>query len=171
MLITALLALAAAAQEPPASAAPAAPASMTDAALLALFDDVCTRGRDAPAGFRAVEWSSFPEALRFMNTYGHGGTFLRGEEGGRTAYIARTRGEGHLDPGTETRCGVAVQGASHDGLVAALGTRLRTRPVGPIVLGGLSNTLFVSDAGAVSVSQADGEWVIVRTFDMTIRRR
>jgi len=160
-LLAFALALAAAAQD--------APARSADAEILSLFDAVCVRGGDAPAGFQPVEWSSFPAELRFMNTYGHGGTFLRAETGGRVVYIARTAGPGHdsLAAG-EQRCGVAIRGANFSRLLRAIGDQLRTRPI-EISLGGMRNVVFPAEQGALSVSEAEGGWIIVRAYGISMR--
>ena len=156
------LALAAAQPAPPADG------SRTDsAAVLALFESICLSGAQAPAGFEPVAWSDFPDALRFMNSYGHGGTFLRSAAPTLT-YIAQTRGPGHMSPGIETRCGVAVRGVDIAPIVARLRAVARARPMEPLEMGGTSTTMLIGDGGAFTVTRAEDEWVIVRSLGMMI---
>ena len=156
------LALAAAAQDAPRSA---------DAEILQIYDNVCVRGEEAPAGFQPVEWSTFPAALRLLNTYGHGGTFLRREGEGRIVYIARTSGAGHDSlVASERRCGVAIRGANFDRLARAFGRQLGGRPFGPMNMVGHKVIMFPSSPlGLLSVSEADEGWIIVRVYDMSMR--
>lgn len=162
ILITAALALAAAAQEAPRSA---------DAEILQIYDSVCVRGGDAPAEFQPVEWNTFPAALRLMNTYGHGGTFLLRDAGGRTVYIARTSGAGRdRFVEAERRCGVAIRGANFDRLVRAVREQLRVRPLASMRIGGQQIVMFPSSPlGMLSISEADQGWIIVRAYDISLR--
>lgn len=158
-----IFALALAAAQPAAEAAAPAPDAR---ALLDLFDRVCARGEDAPGGFAAVEWSAFPQPLRLMNTYNHGGTFLRSEAPSVT-YVARTRGEAHMGAGLETRCGVAVRGADASQVIALLAERTGARAMPAVTTGDLSMTMLISDRGYTVYSTED-RWVIVRSLDMMI---
>lgn len=160
-----IFALALAAAQP--AAAEAAPAPAADAgALLDLFDRVCMRGEDAPAGFAPVEWSAFPQPLRLMNTYDHGGTFLRSDAPAVT-YIARTSGGAHMAQGLEARCGVAVRGADASQVVTRLAERTGAQAMPTMTTGDLSMTMLISDRGYTVYSTED-RWVIVRSLDMMI---
>ncbi|HEV2817251.1 MAG TPA: hypothetical protein VGW40_08555 [Allosphingosinicella sp.] len=151
----------AAAQDPPRSA---------DEEILQIYESVCVRGEEAPAGFQPVEWSEFPEALRLMNTYGHEGTFLRREGDGRLVYIARTSGAGHDSVvASERRCGVAIRGASFDRLARAFGRQLRTRPMRMNMIGHQVIMFPASPLGLLSVNEADEGWIIVRAYDISMR--
>jgi hypothetical protein len=152
----------------PASQATPSAASVVDGPFLAAFVGTCMENGSPPAGFEPSAWSDFPEALRLMNTYNHGGTFLRGSIADRTAYVARTRGEAHLNPGIETRCGIALQGASYDHLVTALAARLGVEPVDPIEVNGVRSTMLVSRAGMVTVTSTTDDWIILRNMGIMI---
>ncbi|HYG29466.1 MAG TPA: hypothetical protein VD887_04545 [Allosphingosinicella sp.] len=160
-----LFALALAAAQPaPAEAATAARAD--SAALLELFDRVCLRGEDAPAGFAPVEWSAFPEPLRLLNTYDHAGTFLRSEAPTLT-YVARTRGPAHMAAGVESRCGAAVRGADTRDVVARLARMTGAQVMPPMATGGMTMTMLMGD-GAFTVYSTEDQWVIVRSLRMMI---
>lgn len=152
----------------PAAARPAAAAAPADAAsVLEIFESVCLSGRKAPAGFETAAWSDFPEALRLMNTYDHGGAFFR--RTGPTIYVARTQGAGHLMPGIETRCGVAAQGIETPGIVEALRKRAQadnTAEIGAAT--GNPSTAIIGKGGAFTVTRAPENWVIVRSMGMMI---
>ncbi|HYI63575.1 MAG TPA: hypothetical protein VEW71_01680 [Allosphingosinicella sp.] len=160
--------LAAAQTAPPPPAIVAAADQARDAAFLALFNRVCMENQEPPRGFETIEWSAFPDDLRFMNTYNHGGTFLRSEQEGAVLYIARTRGPGHMSPGIETRCGIAGQSADHDRLVAALSAQLGADPGRPLEMGGMTTSMLVSRSGAVSVTRTPGAWIIIRNLGIMI---
>ena len=160
ILITALLAVSAAAQDAPRSA---------DAEILQIYNAVCVRGEEAPAGFQPVEWSAFPQALRLMNTYGHEGTFRMRDGGGRTVYIARTTGAGQDSiVAAERRCGVAIRGANFNRLVRAFAQQLRVRPLEMGMLGH-KIAMLQSPPGVLSVSEAEEGWIIVRAYDVSFR--
>lgn len=159
-LIAAFLALAAAAQDVPRSA---------DAEILEIYNSVCVRGEEAPAAFRPVEWSAFPEALRLLNTYGHEGIFLLRDAGGRTVYIARTSGAGRDSlVAAEGRCGVAIRGANFNRLARALAQQLRVRPLEMNMLGH-KVVILASPQGALSVNEAEQGWIIVRAYNVSFR--
>lgn len=159
-LIAAFLALAAAAQDAPPSA---------DAEILEIYNTVCVRGEEAPAGFRPIEWSAFPPALRLLNTYGHEGLFLLRDGGGRTVYVARTSGPGRDSiAAAEGRCGVAIRGANFDRLARALARQLRVRPLEMSMLGH-KVVILQSPQGALSVNEEEQGWIIVRAYNVTFR--
>ena len=160
-----LTALALAAFQPGTAPEPA-PAADT-AAVVDLFERVCVRGEQAPAGFETVPWSDFPEPLRLLNTYGHGGTFLRSETPSPT-YVAKTEGESHMAAGREMRCGVAIRGADAPAIVARLAERTRARAMRPMEMGGTSMTMLMGDRAAYTVYRVEDGWVIVRSLEMTI---
>ena len=177
-----LVALALAAAQPgdgtaaPAAAEPtvvqtgAAPAAAGDPGqLLALFDRVCTKRNDAPAEFRSAQWSDFPKALVLMNTYDHGGTFLRSETPSET-YIARTQGAGHMAPGLETRCGVAARLSAGDvaGVVARLAESSGAKVGAPVETNGISMHMLIGDRDAITVYHTADDWVIVRNMGIMI---
>lgn len=167
-----LAALLLAAVQPPAdAAAPSDPAAVRPAlaadAVMEIFESVCLSGGKAPAGFETASWSDFPEALRLMNTYDHGGAFFR--RTGPTIYIARTQGAGHLMAGIETRCGVAAQGVETAGIVETLRKRAQaenTAEVGAAT--GNPSTVIFGKGGAFTVTRAPENWVIVRSMGMMI---
>ena len=138
-------------------------------ALLFLFDRVCVRREEAPAGFTAAQWSDFPEALRLMNTYGHGGTFLRSEIPSLT-YIARTQGGAHFGPGIETRCGIAGRAFDSDVsiIVSRLAERASVRPAPPVETNGLSMYMLIGDRDAITVYHTEDGWVILRNMGILI---
>jgi hypothetical protein len=151
---------------PPAAQAPAPPGDT--AALIDLFERVCLANGDAPTGFAAVQWSDFPEPLRLMNTYGHGGTFLRSETPS-LIYIARTEGSGHMTPGIETRCGVAARGVDLSQIVSHLAERTGARPnAAPVSLGDVSMHMLIGDRYAVTIYGTQDNWVIVRNMGIMI---
>jgi hypothetical protein len=167
----ALAALLAAAAPAVAAQAPPAAARSTpspDGALVGLFDQVCTRNRSAPEGFEAIQWSDVPEALIFLNTYGHDGTFLRRGQGEGAVYIVRTRGAGHMSPGIETRCGIAAHGVDFDRVVVTLASILNVPHAAPMEMGGMTVVLLMARDGATSISRTSGGWVIVRGLGMMI---
>ncbi|HEX8655110.1 MAG TPA: hypothetical protein VF693_07805 [Allosphingosinicella sp.] len=161
-----ILALTLAAAQPAAAegatAAPAADAAM----LLDLFDRVCLRGEDAPAGFAPVQWSEFPEPLRLLNTYDHAGTFLR-SDAPTLVYVARTRGPAHMAQGVESRCGVAARGADTREIVSALARRTGAQVMPPMATGGTTMTMLMGE-GAFTVYSTEDRWVIVRSLGMMI---
>ena len=159
-----------AAAEPAAVQAAAAPPAAGDPQhLLALFDRVCVKRNDAPAGFRSAQWSDFPKALVLMNTYDHGGTFLRSETPSET-YIARTQGGGHMAPGLETRCGVAgrLAGADVAGVVSRLAESSGAKVGQPVETSGVSMHMLIGDRDAVTVYQTADDWVIIRNLGILI---
>lgn len=164
---------AAAAEPPPAAKAEAAAAASAPLAdpeqLLALFDRVCTKREEAPDGFSKAQWSDFPPALVLMNTYDHGGTFLR-SEGPSETYIARTEGAGHMAPGRETRCGVA--GRVADPAVALIVSRLAessgAKPGPAVETNGISMHMLIGDRDAITVYDAADGWVILRNMGIMI---
>jgi len=162
-----LVAIALAAVQPdPAEAAVAS--SADTAALIDLFERVCLTNGDAPAGFAAAQWSDFPAPLRLMNTYGHGGTFLRSEMPSPT-YIARTEGSGHMAPGLETRCGVAARGVDVSRILSHLAERTGARPgAAPAAMGDVSMHMLIGDRHAVTVYETQDNWVIVRNMGIMI---
>jgi hypothetical protein len=140
-----------------------------DAEILQIYDAVCVRDQGAPDGFQPVEWNAFPDALRLMNTYGHGGIFLHRDSGGRAIYIARTSGAGHDQMvASERRCGVAIRGANFGRLVTAFGQQLRVNPISMRMVGH-QVAMFQSPQGVLSVSEAEEGWIIVRAFNMSFR--
>jgi hypothetical protein len=141
-----------------------------EAQVLALYDAVCVRSAEAPAGFQPVEWSSFPAALRLLNTYGHEGAFLRGEVDGRVLYAASTTGPGRdaITSG-ERRCGVAIRGANYSRIVRTLAGQLRVRPM-EMNMVGHKVAMLRSPQGVLSVNEADDGWTIVRAYDVTFRQ-
>jgi hypothetical protein len=158
--IAIVLALAAAAQDAPASA---------DAEILHIYDAVCARGEGAPTGFRPVEWSAFPPALRLLNTYGHEGIFLLRDGGGRTVYVARTSGPGRDSiAAAEGRCGVAIRGANFDRVARTLARQLGVRPLEMNMLGH-KVVILQSPQGALSVNEAEQGWIIVRAYNVSFR--
>ena len=162
--LAALLAAAApavAVQTPPAAPSP-------DGALVALFDQVCTRNRAAPEGFEAIQWSDVPAPLVFLNTYGHDGTFLRRGEGEGAAYIVKTRGPGHISPGIETRCGIAAHGVDFDRVVATFQSILNVPHAAPMEMGGMTVVLLMARDGATSISRTSDGWVIVRGLGLMV---
>jgi hypothetical protein len=162
LLAAALLAL-------PAPAAAQDGRSSPDEQVLDLYAALCVRNTGAPAGFVPVEWSSVPAELRLLNTYGHAGTFLRGEADGRILYAARTTGPGQDSIAAgEHRCGAAVRGADLDRVARMLTRRFRARAM-PMNLGPIRATLFQSEQGVISLSEADDGWIIVRAYDVTFR--
>jgi hypothetical protein len=160
ILITALLALAAATQDAPRSA---------DAEILDIYNAVCVRNENAPAGFRPVEWSTFPPALRLLNTYGHEGNFLLRDAGGRIVYIARTSGAGHDSiVAAERRCGVAIRGANFNRLARAFARQLGVRPLEMNMLGH-KVVMLEAPQGLLSINEAEQGWIIVRAYDVSFR--
>ena len=167
-----LIAFALAAAQPAAAtaepAAPAAPAPAADtAALLDLFERVCLRSEAPPAGFARTQWSDFPAPLQLMNTYGHEGTFLRGETPALT-YVASTRGSAHLGPGLETRCGVAARGADVSRIVSHLAERAGAQAVPPVEMDGVSMSMLIGNRGAFTVYETQDNGVIVRSLGILI---
>jgi hypothetical protein len=158
--LAALFAIAAA-QQPAAAPSP-------DGALVGLYDQVCTRNERAPEGFEAIRWSDVPEALVFLNTYEHDGTFLRRGQGEGAVYVVKTRGPGHMSPGIETRCGVAAHGVDLDRVVVTLASILNVPQARPMEMGGMTVVLLMARDGATSVSRTSGGWVIVRDFGMMV---
>ena len=159
-LITAFLALAAAAQDAPRSA---------DAEILEIYNAVCVRGEDAPAEFRPVEWSTFPTELRLLNTYGHEGNFLLRDAGGRTVYIARTSGAGRDSiVAAERRCGVAIRGANFNRLARAFARQLGVRPLEMNMLGH-KVVMLEAPQGVLSINEAEQGWIIVRAYGVSFR--
>lgn len=152
-----------------AAAEPAAPVASAGvdatAAVLDLFERVCGGNEQAPGGFDVVQWSDFPQALVLMNTYGHGGTFLRSATG--EAYIARTQGQAHMGPGRETRCAVAARGIDAARIVAHLAERTGA-PAVPLQVEGVSANMLISDRGAFTVYDVADDWVIVRSMGILI---
>jgi hypothetical protein len=163
-----LVALLLAGLPPPAADAPeSAPAAVPPAAadagsLMAIFESLCLSNGGAPAGFETAAWSDFPEALRLMNTYDHGGTFLRRSD--PATYIARTEGPGHMAPGVETRCSVAARGIETAGIVKRLKERARAEKTSDLGMGGVTTTLIFGKGGAFTVTRAEDDWVIVRSM-------
>ena len=140
-----------------------------EAQVLALYDAVCVRSAEAPAGFQPVEWSSFPAALRLLNTYGHAGTFLRGEVDGRILYAASTTGPGRdAIAAGERRCGVAIRGANYSRVVSTLSRQLGVRPM-EMNMVGHKVAMLRSPQGVLSVNEGDEGWTIVRAYDVTFR--
>lgn len=151
--------------QPPAADGPAPTAADADA-VMGMFESVCLSNGKAPAGFETVAWSDFPEALRLMNTYDHGGTFLR--RASPATYIARTEGPGHMTPGLETRCGVAAQGLETAGIVERLRKSAQVEKTSEMAVAEVAMTLIVGKGGAFTVTKAAENWVIVRRMDMMI---
>lgn len=134
--------------------------------VMEVFESVCLAGGEAPARFGAAAWSEFPEALRLMNTYNHGGTFFRRSDG--AIYIAQTQGPGHMMPGIETRCGVAAQGIETAAIVDRLRKRAQAEKTSDIGAGETATTLIFGKGGAFTVTRAADSWVIVRSMGMMI---
>lgn len=155
--------------QPPAADAPVStPAPAADAdAVMGIFESVCLSDGEAPAGFETAAWSDFPEALRLMNTYDHGGTFLR--RASPATYIARTQGPGHLMPGIETRCGVAAQGIETAEIVERLRKSAQAEKTSELAVAGASATMISGKGGAFTVMRVAENWVIVRSMDTLIR--
>lgn len=162
----ALAALLAAAAPAAAAQAPSTPSP--DGALVALFDQVCTRNRSAPDGFEAIRWSDVPAPLIFLNTYGHDGTFLRRGQGEGAVYIVKTQGAGHMSPGLETRCGIAAHGVDLDRVVVTLASTLNVPQAAPMEMGGMTVVLLMARDGATSISRTSDGWVIVRGLGLMI---
>jgi hypothetical protein len=168
-----LAALLLAAVQPPAADAAASspearPAGAADAdEVMDIFESVCLRGGKVPAGFEAAAWSDFPEALRLMNTYDHGGTFFR--RASPAAYIARTQGAGHMTPGIETRCSFASQGLEPSEMVERLKIRAKAETVSEVgASSGNPTTLIFGKGGPFTVTRTGGDWVIVRSMGFLI---
>jgi len=167
-----LVALLLAGAQPPAADAPAsasatAPPAAVDAdSLMAIFESVCLSSGNVPSGFETVAWSDFPEPLRLMNTYDHGGTFFR--RSNPATYIARTSGPGHMAPGVETRCGVAAQGIETAGIIKRLKDRAQAEKAIELGTGGLKSTMIVGRGGAFTVARFEENWVIVRSMGIMI---
>lgn len=164
-----LAALLLAAVQPPAADAPAPmPAAAADAeAVMGIFESVCLSDGKAPAGFETAAWSDFPEPLRLMNTYDHGGAFFR--RASPATYIARTEGPGHMMPGIETRCGVAAQGIETAGIVERLRKRAQAEKASDLAIAGAATTMIFGRGGAFTVTRVDEGWVIVRSMGIMIR--
>jgi hypothetical protein len=167
-LASQIVALALAAAQPaPAAATPAPAVPAADAgALIALFERVCMRSEEAQ-GFQAVQWSDFPAPLRLMNTYDHGGTFLKSETPSLT-YIARTQGPGHMGPGIEMRCGIAARGADVAPIVSRLAELAGAQASAPLERDGVTMHMLIGRNGAFTVYKTEGDWVIVRSMGIGI---
>lgn len=164
-----LVALLLAALQPPAADAPASAAASpaVDAdSLMGIFEGLCLSNGSVPAGFEAAAWSDFPEPLRLMNTYGHGGTFFRRPD--PATYIARTEGPGHMAPGVETRCGVAARKIETDGIVKRLKEVAQAEKVMDLGMGAMKTTMIVGKGGAFTVTRVEDDWVIVRSMGILI---
>ena len=164
-----LVALLLAGVQPPATDAPASapPAAAADAeSLMGIFESLCLSNGSVPAGFEAAAWSDFPEPLRLMNTYGHGGTFYRRSD--PAIYIARTEGPGHLAPGVETRCGVAARGIETSGIVERLKARAQADKAADLGMGPIKTTMIFGKGGAFTVTRVEDDWVIVRSMGIMI---
>ncbi len=163
--MTGLAALLLAAAQPAASQAPAPASAVDPDAVFGIFEQVCLSDGGTPPGFEPAAWSDFPEALRLMNTYDHGGSFFR--RASPATYIARTRGPGHMGPGVETRCGVAAQGVETAGMVERLKKRAQAEKTSDVGAAGTVTTLVFGRGGAFTVTRSEG-WVIVRSMGMLI---
>ena len=152
------------AQTPASGAAPTASAADSDA-LFAVFEQVCLSGGETPAGFETAAWSDFPAALGFLNTYDAPGTFFRRAE--PETWIARTRGEAHMMPGIETKCGIAARGIDAAATVERLKKRAKAERTSQIGEGAM--TLIIGQGGVFDVTSREDGWVLVRTTEILIR--
>jgi hypothetical protein len=154
--------------QPAAAPAPAPAADPAGAdSVMEIFESVCLSNGKTPAGFAEAAWSDFPEALRLMNTYDHGGSFFR--RSSPATYIARTQGAGHLAPGIETRCGVAAQGIDTTAIVERLQKLAQAERTGEVGAStGNPTTVIFGKGGAFTVTRPGDNWVIVRSMGMMI---
>lgn len=162
------LALLIACAQPAAAAEPqaSAPVQAVDPeAVYAMFESVCLSGNELPAGFETAAWSDFPSAVRLLNTYGSPGTFSRRAE--PETWFARTRAEGHMMPGIETKCGIAARGLEKAAMVERLVRRAEADRTSEV--GGGAMTLIIGRKGVFDVTQAEDGWLIVRTTEILIR--
>jgi hypothetical protein len=142
-------------------------AAVDSEAVYAIFESVCLSGGEIPAGFEAVAWSDFPQAVRLLNTYGYSGAFFSRAD--PEAWIARTQGGAHMPLGVERRCGIAARGIETAGIVERLIRRAKADGTSEIGGGPMAMTLIAGRDGVFDVTRAEDGWVIVRSMEFLIR--